>query len=233
MGGGCYNRGMTTKRSARKNFVVALGFSTLVSIGFFAYGAFRNSSLEYSYLLWNLFLAWLPLFLALRLTTILKTRLWSSWPALGVSFLLIVFLPNSFYMISDFIHLQDVARVDILYDAVMFTSFIYTGVLLGVSSLYILHLELKKRFIPHAAAGWIAAILFLCSFAIFLGRDLRWNSWDILINPAGLVFDVSDRLIHLSNYPQMLMTVMAFFALLSSMYALAWNGAALLKPTPR
>lgn len=226
---------MKSMRSARRNFVIALGCSTLVSVSFFVYGAFRNSSFEYSYLLWNLFLAWLPLAFALWLTRILRTQLWSSWPALGVSFLWLVFLPNSFYMISDFIHLQNVSRVDILYDAVMFTSFIALGVLLGITSLYLIHREFKKRFSPKGAAAWIAATLLLCSFAIYLGRDLRWNSWDVLTNPAGLVFDVSDRLIHLSSYPQMLVTVTAFFALLSSIYGLAWTGVALLKPiqTPK
>jgi uncharacterized membrane protein len=221
---------MKTMRSARRNFVIALGCSTFVSIAFFAYGAFRNTSFEYSYLVWNLFLAWLPLVFSLWLVRLLRDHLWSSWPALVASLLWLVFLPNSFYMISDFIHLQSVSRVDILYDAVMFTSFIAVGVLLGITSLYLVHREFKRRFSPRGAAAWIAATLFICSFAIYLGRDLRWNSWDVLANPAGLIFDISDRLMHLSSYPQMLVTVIAFFALLGSIYGLAWTGVALLKP---
>ena len=224
---------MVTPRSARTHFILALGLSTLVSIGFFTYGAWRNHSLEFDYLLWNLVLAWLPLVFAVWLLRVLRSKLWSSWEALIPSVLWLVFLPNSFYMISDFIHLQEVQRVDVLYDAVMFTSFIYTGVLLGFSSLYLIHLQLKKRFSDIVSANWIGVTLITCSFAVYVGRDLRWNSWDILTNPGGLLFDISDRLQHPSAYPQMFVTVISFFILLASMYALAWGGIQLLQATNR
>src|SRR6266567_2779466 len=139
---------MDRQRSLREQFILALGFSTLVSVGLFAYGAWRNSSLEFNYLIWNLFLAWLPLVFAVRLVDLLRRKLWSSWEALGWSLLWLVFLPNSFYMISDFIHLQDVQRINILYDTLMFTSFIYTSAVLGFSSLYLVHLQLRERFRP-------------------------------------------------------------------------------------
>jgi uncharacterized membrane protein len=220
---------MVKWRSARSQFMLALAASTLVSLGLFGYGAWRNHSLTYGYLVWNLFLAWLPLLFAIRLTALLRHKLWSSWEALAVSLLWLVFLPNSFYMISDFIHLQDVQRVDVLYDTLMFTSFIYTGVVLGFSSLYLVHLQLRRRLSARAAAGWIAVTLFICSAAVYAGRDLRWNSWDVLTNPGGLLFDISDRLQHLAAYPQMLVTVITFFVLLASMYGLLWRGTHLLR----
>jgi uncharacterized membrane protein len=223
---------MKSWRSPRSQFIVALGLSSLVSVGLFAYGAWRNDSLDYDYLVWNLALAWLPLIFAVRMIEVLRRKLWSSWEALALSVLWLVFLPNSFYMISDFIHLQEVRRVDVLYDAVMFTSFIYTGVTLGFSSLYLVHLQLKRRFNGRAAAGWIGLTLLLCSIAIYIGRDLRWNSWDIVTNPGGLLFDISDRLLHPEAYPQMLITIISFFVLLCSMYGLLWRGARLLSQQP-
>lgn len=203
--------------------------STLVSGCLFGYGAWRNHNLAYSYLLWNLFLAWLPLLLAVRLVGVLKRKLWSSWEALGLSLLWIVLLPNSFYMISDFIHLQQVRRIDVLYDTLMFTAFIYTGVVLGFSSLFLVHLQIRRRLTTAAAGGWIALMLFICSAGVYIGRDLRWNSWDILTNPGGLLFDVSDRLQHPSAYPQMLVTIATFFLLLGVIYTLLWRGAALIR----
>jgi len=214
---------MATKRPPKVQFILALGLSSLVSVGFFAYGALRNQSTEYSYLVWNLFLAWIPVIFAFWLTRILRRKLWSSWEALCVSVLWLVFLPNSFYMISDFIHLRDSARVDVLYDSVMLTSFIYTGVLLGFTSLYLIHTQLKKRLSSLLSALAISATLLACSFAIYIGRDLRWNSWDVLANPGGLLFDVADRLQHPASYPQMSITVISFFVLLSSMYIVAWR----------
>ena len=220
---------MGKRRSNRAQFLLALLISSLAAIGLFIYGAWRNHNLEFNYLVWNLLLAWVPLLLAIRLVTVLRYKLWSSWECIGWSLLWLLFLPNSFYLISDFIHLLDVQRVDVLYDAVMFTSFIFTGVMLGVASLYLIHLQLKRRMSGNVAAAWIAATLLLCSVAVYIGRDLRWNSWDVLTNPGGLLFDISDRLLHLSSYPQMLVTIISFFVLLATLYNLMWRGARLLR----
>ncbi len=220
---------MATRWSPRNKYILALGFSTLVSIGLFAYGAWRNRSLEFDYLLWNLFLAWLPLLFAVRLVTVLQRKLWSSWEAMATSLLWLVFLPNSFYMISDFIHLQDVRRVDVVYDTLMLTSFIYTAVTLGFSSLYLVHLQLRRRFSRRMSTALVALVLLVSSAAVYIGRDLRWNSWDVLTNPGGLLFDISDRLLHPASYPQMLVTIISFFVLLMSMYGLLWRGARLLR----
>jgi uncharacterized membrane protein len=223
-----YNGFMTKAQSAQRFFLLALGGSTLVSVCFFAYGVLQNHSFQFAYLLWYLFLAWLPLLFAMRLTKTLQHKLWSSWEGLAYSGLWLVFLPNSFYMISDFIHLQDVARASLLYYALMLTSFIYSGVIVGFCSLYLLHVQLRRRLGDRNSGLLMAATLLICSFAIYVGRDLRWNSWDILTNPSGLLFDLSDRLIHPAAYPAMLATVISFFVLLASMYNLVWRGSLLL-----
>jgi uncharacterized membrane protein len=215
--------------SARKQFILAILFSSLVGVGLFSYSAHLSHSLNYDYLLWNLFLAWTPVLFSTRLVSVLGRKPWSSWEALGLSLLWIVFLPNSFYMISDFIHLRDAQAGQVLFYAVTFTSIIYSAVLLGFLSLYMVHVELKKRFSGREAAMWVAFTLLICSLAIYIGRDLRWNSWDILTNPGGLIFDVSNRLLHVSAYTQILSTAGVFFVLLGSMYLLAWSGIKLLR----
>lgn len=220
---------MFERRSPRNQFILALVASSLVSVGLYTYGAWRNQNSEFSYLIWNLFLAWLPLVFAVRLLTVLRKKLWSSWEGLATSVAWLIFLPNSFYMISDFIHLQEVRRVDILYDTLMFTAFIYTGVVLGFSSLYLVHLQLRRRLDIRAAAVWAGVTLFICSVAVYVGRDLRWNSWDVFTNPGGLLFDLSERLQHLGAYPHMIQTIAAFFILLCSMYAIMWRGALFLR----
>lgn len=204
---------------------LALLSSSLVSVGLYLFGAISNHASTFSYLVWNLFLAWLPLVFSLWLHKVLKHNLWSAWKALAVTALWLGFLPNSFYMISDFIHIQDVARVDLLYDVVMFSSFIFNGVILGFFSLYNVHLELLQRVKRRTAHVLIAVVLLLCSFAIYLGRDLRWNTWDVLVNPGGVLFDVSDRFLHPVVYSKTYSTTITFFLLLSSLYIVAWQMA--------
>lgn len=214
-------------RSPRGQYVIALIIASLVSLGLLGYGALRNHSLASSYLSWNLFLAWVPLVLAARLMYVLRVKAWSSWEALATSFLWIVFLPNSFYLISDFIHLQEVQPANVLYDSVMFTAFVTTGVILGFSSLYLVHWQLRRRLSERGAGLWVCIALLFCSIAIYMGRDLRWNTWDILVNPAGLLFDLSDRIQHPDAYPHMLLVIAAFFVLLASMYNLLWRSTRL------
>lgn len=209
--------------SSTSRLGLALAFSSLCSIGLFLAGALSNHSFMFSYLVWNLFLAWIPLGLALWLHKVLKRKLWSSWEALLITILWLGFLPNSFYMISDFIHVQDVARVDVLYDVVTLSSFIFNGVVLGFLSLYNVHYELLNRVRRRTAHIIVAAVILACSFAIYVGRDLRWNTWDVLVNPGGILIDVSDRLLHPLIYSQTYTTTAVFFVLIGSFYVVAWQ----------
>lgn len=206
----------------------ALVFSNLVSIALFVVGSITNHSSEFRYLVWNLFLAWIPLLLSMWLLHILKHKLWSSWLAIFVTLLWVGFLPNSFYMISDFIHVQDIPRVDLLYDVVMFCSFIFNGVILGFFSLYVVHHALLARVNYRSAHITIAGVLMLCGFAIYIGRELRWNTWDILVNPGGLLVDISSRLMSPASYPDALATTLTFFVLLGSVYLVVWQTARML-----
>jgi uncharacterized membrane protein len=214
---------MPPRLIASRGVVRALLLSTLLCALFYGYRLSQLKEIAFSYLPWNLFLAWIPLFLATLIVRMLRTRSWSDWPTLLLTLLWLLFLPNSFYLVSDFIHLRDVAMQDVLYDAVMFTMFVFTGVLLGFSSLYLIHTELLRRVRSATAQSVVALILLLCSFAIYIGRDLRWNSWDVLASPAGLLFDLSDRIVQPSNWQDLISTVAAFFALLGGMYAVGWQ----------
>jgi uncharacterized membrane protein len=204
--------------STRARLGLALVVSSLVSTGFWIIGAVSNHSLELAYLVWNLFLAWIPLGLALWLERILNTKLWSSWLALFVTLIWLGFLPNSFYVLSDFVHLTEVPRVDIVFDVVMFGSFALNGLVLGYLSLFLVHSQLRKRLSPRVSYSLVAVVLLISSFAIYIGRDLRWNTWDVVLSPASLLFDVSDRLISAGARPEVVSTTLSFFVLLSTTY---------------
>ena len=211
--------------STRARLGLALAASSLASVLLFGATAFRNHSLTFDYLIYNLFLAWIPLFLTVWLQRMLRSKLWSSWPPFVLTLFWLGFLPNSFYMVSDYIHLQDVPRVDPLLDIVMFSSFIFNAFILGLVSLYVVHGELRKRVSLKASWWMVAATILLTSFAIYIGRDLRWNTWDVLLNPASILFDVSDRLLAPHEHPEMFTTTFGFAVLISSIYGIVWYAA--------
>jgi len=209
--------------------VQALLISNGVGVTFFCLRAFESGSTRYWFLVWNLLLAWIPLGLAWVLKQNLQRYRWQSPSNLALTFLWFGFLPNSFYVVSDFIHLKSTGEVSLLYDVVLFASFTFNAYTAGFISLYLVHRELRKRLPPLNAHGVIAGVLLACSFAIYLGRSLRWNTWDVLVNPAGLLFDVSDRLINPGAHPQAIVTTGTFFVLLSSMYIVIWQLVGALK----
>lgn len=207
---------------------VVLGIGFAASLALFLYSIVLNHSFEYFYLVFNLALATIPLLLSWRLVVVLRNRRWTSWQPLLLTFFWIVFLPNSFYMISDFIHLQGMSSRVILYNAVMFASFIYLAMFMGLISLYQVHQELRKRLSPKTAAVLVVLLLAGCCFAIYLGRDLRWNSWDVVTNPGGLLFDISNLVLKPETYPNMGRTIASFFVIIGSAYMVSWQASRLI-----
>jgi uncharacterized membrane protein len=201
-------------------FVKPLLGLSLLSISLYVIQSIRDDNWRDWYLLWNLFLAWIPLLLAAGLAQLLRTRSWSDWLVLGIAAAWLIFLPNSFYIISDFIHLSDPHHQDILAAAITFFAFSVTGLVLGLMSLGVVQRLLEYRLPRQQARGMIAGVILLSSFAIYLGRDLRWNSWDVLLNPAGILFDVSDRLVNPGSHPQALVITLIFFLLISAFYGI-------------
>ncbi len=213
---------LISQLTAGQLYLSALLGLSLVCVGFFTVGVWRSDSFGDWYLLWNLLLAWIPLLLAYFLVRTVRRGSWSSWPAIGLSLAWLLFLPNSFYIVSDLIHLEDMARTDVLFDSVMFSMFIITGLILGYTSLSMVQRQLRLRMGAAKTGFFVSALIFLCSFAIYLGRDLRWNSWDILVSPAGILFDVSERLIDPLSHPEAFTITATFFIFLSSLYWAVW-----------
>lgn len=210
----------------RRNHVwrvgIALVLSHSASIVLLLARAFDAGNPRYYFLVWNMLLAVLPLILAIVLRKRLLQGSWLDWPQLALTALWLLFLPNSFYLVTDLIHVHQTFEVNIYYDVVMFTSFIINGFVTGFMSLYLVHVELTRRVRRRDAHVVIAGVLLLSSFAIFLGRFLRWNSWDVFLHPAGLLFDVSNQLINPVS-PSAFATTASFFLLLTSSYAVVWT----------
>jgi uncharacterized membrane protein len=211
------------KLTPGQRLVVALGISALVSVGLYFFRLIYTGSVRYWFLVWNLALAWVPLFFAWGLAKTLKSHRWMSVQGMGLTLLWLVFLPNSFYLVSDLVHLHPTGEISVLYDAVMFGLFIFNGFIYGFASLLVVHRELLRRVRPANAHSTVALVLLICSFAIYLGRYLRWNTWDVLVNPAGLLIDVSDRFVNPAAHEQTYSTTAVMFLLLGTLYWVIWE----------
>jgi uncharacterized membrane protein len=203
--------------------LVLLGLGSLVSVVLLLIRVFATDSLWFTFMVWNLFLAWLPLLFALGLRVNLANKPWLHWQNIGLTFLWLGFLPNSFYLMSDLIHLQSSGGTSIMYDIAMLCSFIFNGLLLGYISTYIVHARLLTRVKQASAHSLIGLVFLACGFAIYLGRYLRWNTWDVLVNPTGLLFDLSERVVDPFIHAQTYITTLVFFVVIASTYAVLFE----------
>jgi uncharacterized membrane protein len=153
-------------------------------------------------LIWNLFLAWIPFMLAYFAHGFSWRRATLFLMIPVIAFLWLIFFPNAPYMLTD---LQDLARqatdAPLWYDVIIVVWCTWTGMLLGIISLYLMQDIILRSF--GRIAGWVFVFVIsgLSSFGVYIGRFVRLNSWDILQNPAetaqeilGIVIDPSQRL---------------------------------------
>ena len=144
-------------------------------------------SFFYLFLVWNLFLAVIPF----AITTYLISN-----PKLNKFGILVwfigwlLFLPNAPYIVTDLIHLRLSKTHVIWLDILIVSSFACNGLLLFYLSIIdmrtILTGYFKKTILNYA----ITVLIFLSGFGVYLGRFLRYNSWEILSNPKYLISDI-------------------------------------------
>jgi len=181
---------------------VLLNIACAVCVGLVLARVAYTDSSRHTGLVWNLFLAWIPFMLAyfVHAASWRKASLYLVIPF--ISFLWLIFFPNAPYMLTD---LQDLARraagAPLWYDVIIVVWSSWTGMLLGVISLYLMQDIIIRRF--GRIAGWVFVFVIsaLSSFGIYIGRFVRLNSWDILQDPAettqeilGIIVDPSMRL---------------------------------------
>ena len=190
---------MSKVLAKKRNDLVVL--STLIAWCVALIGArtLRTGSDYFLFLVWNLFLACVPL-MASRLLRRAHRANASNLAQLILAAVWLLFLPNAPYILTDLVHLKPSTVVLYWYDMAMLLSCAGTGLLVGYLSLFDVHKICEERF--GRAIGWSVAIgaLLLSGYGVYLGRVLRWNSWDVVANPRGLFGSIADFLLNPSQH---------------------------------
>jgi uncharacterized membrane protein len=174
----------------------------------------------YSSLGWNLFLAALPygwtklalfkrIWYRKRVLMFLHVSVW------------LLLIPNSFYILTDLFHLADWYndfKVPGWYDLIVIVSFAWNGLLLGMMSVRQMEIFLEQEL------GRLPRLLFLCpvmllnGLGVYVGRYLRFNSWDVITSPVRLISDIAGIFIHpmVNHYAWGM--IICFSALMTLMY---------------
>jgi uncharacterized membrane protein len=186
----------------------------------------HTGDVNFRYLIWNLFLAWIPFALAVFVYDRWRRR-GAGIALFAIGGLWLLFFPNAPYIATDFVHLQRDPLAPYWYDAVTFAAFAWMGIMLGFASLYLMQTVVRQWRGP--VAGWIFAVVAigLGSLGIYLGRFLRLNSWDALEHPS-----VLPRILHAVArdpfaYEEAIAVTLLFTFALTFAYFLLYSFAAL------
>lgn len=166
------------------------------------------------YLIWNLFLAWIPYLISLFF--IKKDTPRNSFILFFIFWLL--FFPNAPYLVTDTLHIVSSLPSSLLYDSLLLFFFGWIGLLLGMLSLFHIHQYFKNHFSYLISELIVLAICFVSSFGVYLGRFERWNSWDIFINPVYLIRDSFDILTDFAHMGNFLLFIAVFTVFMYSVY---------------
>jgi len=209
---------------SRLVILLLLLISTAFCLGLGAYIRHYTGRQIYRYLNWDMFLAWVPVGVALILDWIAlgKERLHTGHYLLllPAGMVWLFFYPNSGYLITDivhpFLHYKPAADGSFFYEIefwhhlFLFFSAGVIGLLLGFYSLFSVQELIRRQF--GRAVGWFFAItvLLLSSYGIYIGRFIRWNSWDVFTRPGVLLTDLvsmltdKERVIHIIAYSKVI-----------------------------
>ena len=142
---------------------------------------------NYGFLIWNLFLAWIPFIIAYFTYTMKfsKKQIYVVVPL--AAFFWLIFFPNAPYILTDFQHLAGSLRdVPVWYDVMLLIWFAFTGLMLGMVSLFLMQEVIRREFGRWIGWGFVALVSALTSAGVYVGRFLRWNSWDIFRDITGM-----------------------------------------------
>lgn len=166
----------------------------------------------YDFLIWNLFLAWIPFWAAtfIRLPGFRKV---SALLQAGAGIVWFLFLPNAAYLVTDLYHFGYIRGKGVWpwSDLLMILTFAWTGLFLGFLSIYLVHENMKSRFGTWGGWLFVAAVLPLNAAGVYLGRVLRWNSWDVFTDPWKLLSQLS---VFLERSPYKFIGMMTVFGIL-------------------
>ncbi len=199
--------------------LLPLALASGLAVGLLGARIVRAEQGTFSFLVYNLALAWIP-----WVASLLCVRARGAWLAGGlVGWLL--FFPNASYIVTDFVHLKLRPPIPLWYDVGMLAAFAWAGLLLAVTSLSAVHRRVERAL--GKAAGWVFVLLAsgLSGLGIYLGRFWRLNSWDVLFAPSEIARGLVAMALHPLGHPRAWGVAVMFGALTFVVYSAFRSGS--------
>lgn len=210
-----YVPALSRRQTDTIDLLVLCNSFSLLLIGF---RVWYTGNLRFAFLVWNLFLALVPLLLSSWILVRLKDSPRKLWlPSLAW----LLFLPNSFYILTDLFHLDMNKQVPLWFDLAVLLSFAGNGLLLGIVSIRQMETVFFRLTQKRPAFLYLLPLMFLNGLGIYIGRYLRFNSWDIISDPLQLSRDLVYLFLHPLRYRFDWSMILCYTILLTLVYEAA------------
>jgi len=170
------------------------------------------------FLLWNILLAIIPFFISSIILYFHKNKKLKKWIFIILGIVWLLFLPNAPYIVTDLIHIGVVRAVPVIYDAILLFISALIGLLFGMYSVSQIEEVLLSKYSKKTTSILIFLSILLASFGMYLGRFLRFNSWDLLTNPLNSSIKFFTTLSSSSYHLESLVYVLLFFSFICISY---------------
>lgn len=170
---------------------------------------------SYLFMIWNLFLAWIPYLMSIYFKQLNKKK---KIIQVFVFMFWLLFFPNALYIVTDIIHVAQTQAAPLWYDAVLLFTSSLLGLALAFASLIKVEIYLAGYFKTRFVNLIIFLLLLVGAYGVYLGRFERWNSWDVLHNISAMLRYVMATFIH----PLQFTKIWVVTFLLTGLYSLCW-----------
>jgi uncharacterized membrane protein len=154
--------------------------------------ALYTDSVSYFFYPWNLFLALVPVFFS---GLLLKQKTFN-YKSILLLALWLLFLPNAPYLVTDIFHFTERPPIPLWFDLILVVSGAWNGILLCMISLFRVEKFLKTRSTFKQTGIVMFLLLIPCGYGIYMGRYLRYNSWDVVTEPINILKTSTHHLHH-------------------------------------
>jgi len=204
---------------ARRAFFPLL-LCTMLSFALLATRFYLTHSTHYRFLMWNLFLAWIPYWCSLAAVYTAQRDRGSRMRLAMLGFAWLIMFPNAPYIFTDMIHVISEPTLRWWFDTALVLSYALTGCFLGIVSLRIMHDLVRPR--VGEIGGWLFVMISagLSGFGVYLGRFHRFNSWDLVLRPQRIVPGVYAGLMNPLAHPRSAAVTIMFGTLVMICYVI-------------
>lgn len=194
---------MQIKKLTSRELMLTLGGLTSIALLILLIRINLTRELRYTFLVWNLFLAYIPLLIVYLIPDSIKFK----WRQVILLLSWLLFFPNAPYIVTDFVHLKYSFA---WFDVFLISSFSILGLMAGYHSYMILETRISNQLFSRLNRFY--GFFFLTALGVYLGRIKRWNSWDIFHDPTGIFKDALQLILHPKQY-----VIVWLFILVSTM----------------